>query len=282
MKSHFITILLAVLFSFGIFQIMGHSNDVAAPSSVKNVHAKVLSEQKIRCGYGLRPPFLYKDTKTNQLTGFGYDVTEELGKRLSLKIEWAEEIGFGTIVSSLKSGRIDMACGSYWPNAARAREINFTIPFAYEQIYVYQRASDKRAFSSYQDLNNREFSFGSIDGSTPALLQTRHFPLSVAKSLPELSAPSETFEDLVNNKIDFVINPAPMANSFEKARPNSIKPVINQPLATYPMVMFLPANDLQMATMVNIALEEMILDGTLDQLIAKNGLQNDLKKVPAF
>ena len=252
----------------------------AIAHEVETTYDRVMKSGKIRCAYALRPPMLTKNLTDGKFSGIGYDITEEVAKRLSLDVEWVEEVGFGTIIESIKTGRVDMGCGVYWQNAARARFIQFSKPFYYEIASVYKRADDPRAFSSYEELNRPEHAFSSIDGGTLTLITQRHFPKAKEKTLPELSPLSETIEDMLAKKADFVVQPTLTAKDFLEKRPGTIVQVIeNQPIAYYPVVLFLPAEDIQFKTMIDAALTEIEYDGTLSKIIEKHGLENDVLKL---
>ena len=249
-------------------------------ADTQDVYDQVMKSHTIRCTYALRPPLLAKDINTGRLSGIGYDLTEEIGKRLSLKIEWVEETGFGSIIESIKTHRADMACGIYWANSARAPYIGFTHPIYFETLYVYSRKDDTRKISSFDELNDPKYSFSSIDGGTPIVLQKQLFPLSKQKTLPELSDLADTFEDLVTKKVDFVLQPEITTVNFEKARPDLIKKLLDKPVTYYPVVMFLPLNDYRMKSMVDTVLMEIDYDGTLERLLKKYHLEKMMKHNP--
>ena len=56
----------------------------------ETTYERVMRTRTIRCGYFVWPPFLTKDLNTGALSGLNYDVAEEMGKLLDLKIEWSQ------------------------------------------------------------------------------------------------------------------------------------------------------------------------------------------------
>ena len=103
----------------------------AADAGRDSVYDRVIRTGTIHCGYFLWPPFLEKDVNTGKMSGLSYDIMEEIGKQLSLKIEWAEEVNFASMFEGFASGRYDMICGPMFPTPARARASDFTIPLFY-------------------------------------------------------------------------------------------------------------------------------------------------------
>ena len=246
----------------------------------QSVFERISDTRTIRCAYTIRPPMMVKDVNTKALSGVGFDLMEEIGKRLHLKIDWAEEVGYATIIESIKTSRVDMGCGIYFSNSARAPNIGFTKPIYYEMLHVYKRKDDPRTVASFSDLNDPQYTFSSIDGGTPIVLQKRMFPKSKQKTLPELSDQSEVFEDLVTKKADFVIHSDMTVMGFEKARPGLVEKLINKPIAYYPVVMFLPVEDVHLKSMLDTVLTEIEYDGTLEEILNRHGIAKMVKRNP--
>ena len=57
-----------------------------------SVYDRVQKTNTIRCGYSTWDPLFYIDPKTGEKHGIFHDLMEEAGKRLDIKIVWAEEI----------------------------------------------------------------------------------------------------------------------------------------------------------------------------------------------
>lgn len=255
--------------------------------SCMHVHAQetssydhIMKTRTITCAFALRPPMVARDVNSKKMSGIGVDLMEEIGRRLSLKIDWAEEVGFGTIVESIKTHRADMGCGIYWSNAARAPHISFTQPIYFETLYAYKRKDDARTIKSLSELNDPKYSFSSIDGGTPIILQKQLFPLSKQKTLPELADLADTFEDLVSKKVDFVIQPEITVVNFEKVRPGLITKLFDKPVAYYPATMMLPLGDAKLKSMIDTTLLEIQYDGTLENILRRYHVENIMKRVP--
>src|ERR1700735_3304508 len=74
-------------------------------SSVKTATAyeRVMRTGTIRCGYVRWYPYFTKELKTGELSGLNYDAMAAIGEELDLKIEWAEEVGWGNLGEGLKT-----------------------------------------------------------------------------------------------------------------------------------------------------------------------------------
>ena len=196
-----------IVFALGHF-FYAHPEERAAAGVSKDgaqkesVYDRVMRTKTIRCGYFIRPGFLMKDVNSGELSGIAHDYAEELAKSLSLKIEWAAEIGGGDIATALDGGRIDAFCSAVWPTSARARAMDFVAPIATTPLLILLRADDNR-FARYDDLNDPKLKASYVDGTTMALVTMQRFDKVQAVSLPQLSALSEPLFELAGGKADF-------------------------------------------------------------------------------
>jgi ABC-type amino acid transport substrate-binding protein len=78
--------------------ILMYSGISFAEEGKESAFDRILRTQTIRCGYVVYPPSIIKDPNTGRLSGIFYDITEKMGERLNLKIEWTEEVVFPTMI----------------------------------------------------------------------------------------------------------------------------------------------------------------------------------------
>jgi polar amino acid transport system substrate-binding protein len=72
------------------------------------------------------PPFEFR--KGGELTGFDVDVTEEMARRLGLRVEWVDT-SFDTLFTQVAAGRFDMAAAATTITPERAKQVRFTEPY---------------------------------------------------------------------------------------------------------------------------------------------------------
>src|SRR5438874_1363658 len=82
--------------------------------SANVVYDRVMSSGVIHCGYVVYPPGLLKDPNTGKLSGVFYDIMESAAKSLQLRLEWTEEVGWGSMIEGLQANRYDMICSPVW------------------------------------------------------------------------------------------------------------------------------------------------------------------------
>ena len=252
----------------------------AADTSAQPIYDNITKTSTIRCGYVNWPPAFIIDANTKQKSGLFYDIAEEMGKRLNLKIDWAEELGWGTMVEAVKTHRVDMICSALYPNSNRARQADFSAPVTYSLMYAWKGTASKKSYHSLADLDKPEVRFGYVDGTTPDKIMHRMFSHSTMLSNPDMTPISDLLEGVKVKKYDLMLIDEATANDFLKKNPGTVEKALPDPIAFFPGVMVLPAGETKLKSMIDTTLQEMVNDGTVSQLLEKNQ-QRQNYKIPA-
>jgi ABC-type amino acid transport substrate-binding protein len=227
------------------------------------VFERITRTGTIRCGYAVWNPILTKDLTNGQIGGMSYEIMEAIGKKLDLRIDWAEEASWGTIIEGLKTNRYDMICNGIGIVGARAKAIAFSKPWGFGPQYLVVRADETRLYHA-ADLNDASVRIVVLDGEGFSLSAPKQFPKAQFHSLPQNSDWSMIFEDVVTGKADATGVAMSDFVRFNKNNPGKLK-ILNvaEPLQMWPVAFGLPQNDAALATMINAALDEVLADGTV-------------------
>lgn len=249
------TIIIASVVSFLMVQNRGPQESLVK-AEAKSVYDRVIETGKIRCGYLIYQPAIVKDPNSGELSGVLYDFIEEIGRKLSLEIEWVEETGWSNFLNDLKTDRFDMMCGTAWKNSARGREGTPLDPFYYSAVATWVRADDDRFDEDVYKLNDPAYTISTIDGATPDFIRNSDFPKSQAHSLTELSPYSDMMLAVVTNKADATFTEVYGARLFLDKNPGTMKQV-GKPLRYYGNVMWVKKGQQDFESMINTAIEEI-------------------------
>lgn len=232
---------------------------------------KVMAERKITCGYAMWKPMMYKDMEKNVLTGTSYELMEEIGRRLDLKIEWKEETGWGTIIEGQKTGRYDMICTGLAISSARSKFIDFSVPYLYSPLHVAVRADDKRFDKDYRTLNDAPYKIAVLEGEMSAIIAAQTFPKAQISAMPQITDYSLLLKEVEAGKADAtLIEPSTFAD-YQANNPGKLKLVsVKNPVSVIPVGFGFPQDQLAFSQMINTTLREIILDGTAERLIKKH------------
>jgi polar amino acid transport system substrate-binding protein len=239
-------------------------------SSIKpDLLSSILAKGEIKVGYVVYPPGLIKDPNTGKLSGIFHDTLELAAKNLGLKVNWSEEVGWGTMIEGLNAGRYDMIGSPVWPNSTRAKSADFTIPISYSGVGVYTRTGESR-FTDLSKINNQNVTIATADGEMSSFIAKENFPNAKTVSLPQDTAVSELLLNLKTGKADITFVETAIAEEFLASNPGSIQNITpNNPIRSFANTMILPKNQESFKSTINSALQELINNGNIDNLISK-------------
>ncbi len=199
-----------------------------------SVFSRVMKTKTIRCGYGTWPPIVSKDPNTGKVSGVMYDLMEEIGKGLNVKIEWTEEIAWSEFATALESDRFDMFCVPMAAVPQRVSHGYFTAPFAFIESYAYTRADDQRFDHNLDSINAENVTISVIEGELTSALARSGFPKA---KLLEITAQQGLVQAVLNvttGKADVVFIDTVTAHEFMKNNPGKLRKIP----ADYPIGVF--------------------------------------------
>ena len=248
---------------------------IKSQSGQKSLSEEVISKGEIRIGYILYPPLLDKNPSTGELSGASYEIVEAAARRLGLKTKWTEEVAWGSAIEGLKTNRYDILGTQMWPNAARAREAVFSLAPFNSNIYAYGRAGDARFDEGLKDLNSPDFTISTLDGEMGQFIASQNYPNAKVNALPQYASYAEVFLNVVNNKADLAFVEPSTANDFLQSNPGSIVRISTNPLRTFGNSFAFKRGEESMVSMWNVALEELLNDGTIQKILEDQGISED-------
>ena len=236
----------------------------------ESTSARVLRTGVIRCAYANNPPVFIKDPNTGALSGIFYDVMNEVGKRLKVKIEWVEEVGYGVIEEGLAADRYDAFCATVWPTPERSRGAAFTIPLYYSAVDLFVRSDDHRFDADTAKLNDPGITFSVRDGDISQTFTNAAFPAAHQISVPELSDILQPLDDVVHHKADATISDPALLLRYARANPGKlIDLAATRPLRVSPNTIMIKPNQYQFKVMLDVTLTDLLNSGFIKRTLAK-------------
>lgn len=261
----------------GVIAVVALIFSISAKNQTKSqsLADTVVEKGEIRIGYIIYPPLLSKDESTGQLSGVSYDLVEAAAKKLNLKTNWVEEVGWGSAIEGLKTKRYDILGTQMWPNSARAREAVFSIAPMNSVIYPYVKAGDTRFNGNLSKLNSNQYSISAVDGEMATFIAKEDYPQAKLNALPQLTSYSEVFLNILNGKADVTFVEPSVANGFLKTNAGAVVRVGNTPVRTFGNSFAFARGQDSMVAMWNVAISELINDGTVARTLEKYDVASD-------
>jgi ABC-type amino acid transport substrate-binding protein len=240
-----------------------------AESKHESAYDRIMRTRTLKCGYITAPPYFTIDPNTKKMGGIIYDITEEIGKKLSLKVEWVEEVNTGHMFEGFKSGRYDAICQSIAPLPERSLESDFTTPLFYSGTFIYARTDDTR-FKSIADVRKEAVKIAMIEGEYLNHTVHDHFPKAIPVVLPSMTDLAQVLMHVSTKKTDVSIQSPEVVAEFLKHNPGVVKKVTEEPLRVLGGTLAIPKNEFQLKRMLDVTIETLLNTGFIDQTVAKH------------
>jgi len=209
-----------------------------------------------------------KDPNTQKITGICVETLEAAAKNLGLKVQWSEEVGWGTMIEGLQTNRYDLVCSGIWPSSTRARLVDFSTPLFYSGIGAYGRPNDTRFAGNLAAVNAPSVKIATIDGEISDIISRTDFPSAQKISLPQLSDVSQLLLNVATGKADVTFVETYTAYQFLKSNPGTIKNVVaEKPIRVFGNTVMFRRGQSEFKAMLNTAFEELLNSGYVDRLI---------------
>jgi len=222
---------------------------LAADNSVYN---RVLQSGVLRCGYVNYEPWFMREPNTNKLSGIFYELTELIGKKLLLKVEWTQETGFGTFVPSY------------------AKNSRFSQPAFYMPVYAVVRANDVRFDKDLSRMNVPDVKIVTLDGDIAGMIHDENFPKAKLSSLQNMTDFTQVMTEVATHKADVTFADLDAVQRFIARNPGTVKIVKTKfPVRLYPTSLVYRNDSPEFDNMINSALRELIFSGEVQKILQK-------------
>jgi len=236
----------------------------------QSLYDRVIQTGKIRCAYAVFFPACMKDPNTGKLFGIGVETVELVAKKLGLQVEWTEEVGWGTMVEGLQTGRYDMIASPIWTNAHRAKRAAFSRPLYFSPVFVYVKKGDKRFAGHLERIDSPDVKIATIDGETAQVIAESDFPKAKRLSLPQMTDCSQMLLNVATGKADVTILEPAFTNQFIRHNPISIENIcLEKPIRVFPNCWMFNRGEFEFKAMIDTVLDEVINSGAMDKIINK-------------
>jgi ABC-type amino acid transport substrate-binding protein len=233
-KTIICSVLASMLITLSLIWLVGYEHHQAPSAEMLNPHQhdeafqRVLRTGTIRCGYFLWPPYMARNPQTKALEGVNYDYMMALGRFLNLKIDWVQEVAVGEVSQALQDNKFDVMCATMWPGAA-IRELDYTDPMLFTDVYAYVRGNDTRFDQDLQKVNQPHVRAVVLDGDTSVDIVRTDFPQATPFTLSRVDDGIAQIVALTSNQADVAFLDKSFADSYLQKHPNAIKLVAGVP-----------------------------------------------------
>lgn len=243
----------------------GNSSETAEPAETKTAWDEIQEQGSMTVATsGTLLATSFRDSESDELTGFEVEVVRELGKRLDLDIEF-KELGFDEMLTSVNTGQIDIAANDIEITEDRLDNFIFSTPIKYSYGTAVVRKDDLSGIKTLEDLKGKK----AAGASTSIYMEiARSYG---AEEVTYDNATNEVYlRDVSIGRTDVILNDYYLSTFGVAAFPElniTIHPDIKYAPSEVGLVM--NKDNKELAENVNKALEEMLQDGTISEISAE-------------
>ena len=210
-------------------------------------------------------PFEFK--KDGKITGFDYDLMEEIAKEAGIKIQW-QEMSFDGLIPALKAGKINAIISGMTATEERKKAVDFTDVY-YVSNQAYIKVKGDTTLTKREDMNGK-----TVGAQLGSIQEMDAKTITGAKVVGNESVPNLIMQ-LNGKKLNAVVLEDVIALNYMKENPN-IEVFATQPIEGGLAIAFDKDKNKELITKINETIKKMKADGRYDKLIAKYEL--NLKK----
>ena len=255
-----IAMMLALVLCFGLVACGGGSNDSADEAAFTTaVEGKLYVATNVAF-----PPYEYYEG--TEAVGIDMDIARAIGEKLGLEVV-IEDMEFDAINESVKSGKSDVGFGGMTVTPERAEIIDFTTSYATGvQVIIVKEGS---AITSVDDLFAEGASsvIGVQRNTTGDLYTTWDLEDAGLATIDRYSKGADAVQALVAGKVDCVVIDNEPAKAFVEENEGLV--ILETAYALEDYAASVSKDNPELYAAINGALEELIADGTVAEIVAK-------------
>lgn len=136
----------------------------------------------------------------NELVGYNIDIIREVADRLGLEVEFME-MGVDGMLTSVKSGQVDLVAEGVQPTAEREKDFLIGEPIKYSFTSIVVRESDNSGIESIEDFAGKKAAGGATTNYMQVAAQ-----LGAELVTYDNATNDQYFLDVANGRTDFIPN----------------------------------------------------------------------------
>jgi len=245
----------------------GSATPTPAPSAPAASSTPAPAPEKTTLTMGTNAEFPpYEFYEGGAVTGIDAEIAAAIAGKLGMELV-IEDMEFDSIISSVKSGKIDMGMAGMTVTDERLEEVNFTTSYATGvQVIIVPEDS---AIASVDDLlaEGASHTIGVQLSTTGDLYATWDIEDEGLGTVDRYNKGADAVMALKNGQVDCVIIDNEPAKAFVAA--NEGLKILDTAYATEDYAICIAKENTELLEQVDTALQELIADGTVQSIIEK-------------
>lgn len=209
------------------------------------------------------PPYEYYEN--GEIVGIDAEIAQKIAEKLGMTLE-IEDMDFTSVIAAVESGKADMCLAGLTITPDRQESVNFTVSYATGvQVVIVKEGSP---ITSVDDLfGDGNYKIGVQENTTGDIYATGDIEDAGLGTVERYNKGADAVAALVSDKIDCVIIDNEPAKNYVEANEGLV--ILDTEYAVEDYSIALNKDNTELYDKVNNALQELIDDGTVQQIIDK-------------
>ncbi len=205
----------------------------------------------------------YEYYEGDKIIGIDAEIAAKIAEKLGLELE-IQDMAFDSIITAVNEGSVDMGLAGMTVNEDRLKDVDFSISYAsgVQAIVVKEDSAIKSVDDLYAE--GAAYKVGTQLGTTGDIYSTDDFGDELVTSF---TTGNEAINALLGGDVDCVIIDNEPAKAFVKN--NAGLKVLETSYADEDYAACIKKGNTALRAAIDAAIEELIEDGTVDQIINK-------------
>lgn len=221
------------------------------------------------------PPYSYKSSKDGEFCGIDAEIIREIARRLGINRVEAKYIAFPYLIEEVtKNPQIDLLAQGIFITDERKQLVNFSNPIYTEVDGILARKDSN--INSKSDLKNKKI--GVISCTVYETMAEKWKQQGVIKDYVKFYDSNSLEVALESNVIDAMLTSSIVEEDILYQKPNLnfklLSPSQYKPELNFSVGYAFKKEDTELLNAINEKLVEMKNDGTIYQILAKNGVSS--------
>jgi ABC-type amino acid transport substrate-binding protein len=225
----------------GLLSACAEMNPAPTPSS-SPVLDRILTRGELKVGMSGDMPPLNMTTKEDKIIGLDVDLAALMAEAMGVKLN-IQKMAFAQLLPALEAGSIDMIISNMTMTPDRNMKVAFVGPYFTSGKGLLTKRSALGDAMKMEDLNNINYTFVALKGSTSEAVVRRGAPLA---KLITVGSENEGIQMVVDGKADGMLADFPICVVAAYRRQGSGLVPVKAPITYEPIGIAVPKGDPQL------------------------------------
>jgi polar amino acid transport system substrate-binding protein len=245
-----------------------HSPEIDAGGILHDTYSRVMQSGILRAAYAEYPPVIQREG--DHFSGIFYEIFTGFAKKHDLKIEWAEETGYGVVIEGLAEGRFDIFGSVVWPTTKRHTKAGLSRPLYFSDVGVWVRADSPLACADWIDLNDPQYRIAVTDGDITHDICLTDFTFAKWIRVPQLGRVKALLDFVADGRADATIAERMTYEAYAAGLSHRLVNIAHdKPIRRYPNCFLVVKHQNDFLDVLNLYIVDILASGRCEEIVRR-------------